>query len=77
MTTGTKEKKALVCKCGECARWELVEHEREVKFDTPIPIKMRCITCGREFDATLSVPAHDHLLFVALKTAEKSTQAKV
>jgi hypothetical protein len=60
----------LVCLCGECAHWEIVGSSLQgstVQNMAPIPVKLWCKTCQKEFDAKIEIPPSDHLAWVAPK----------
>lgn len=65
--------KVLVCRCGSCSRWEVVHHDLEphrfwrvLDAVTPLAghpdrLRWRCVTCGTEYLARVSVVAHSDL----------------
>lgn len=66
---------ALVCRCGDCRHWEILAPE-------PVFLgflgtawahpqgKLRCMTCGREFAATVTVDASEHLTEIPVDVDE-------
>ncbi len=62
--------KVLICLCGECAHWEVVFSPMgdipPSNLD-PTPIKLRCMTCKKEFEAKIEIPPSDHLAWATPK----------
>ena len=48
--------KLLICRCGACSHWEII-HRGETTT-------LKCVTCGVEYPAAVSVNPHEHLQYV-------------
>jgi hypothetical protein len=67
MGTSTPKESVLVCLCGECAHWEIVITGEVGIFDVETPVRLRCMTCKKEFPIAISIPQSDHLAWVVPK----------
>jgi len=57
--------KLLKCKCGDCAHWEVVQTTEKWEGVTSIPkTHLKCVTCGVEYAATITVDPHEKLHYV-------------
>jgi hypothetical protein len=54
--------KALVCTCGDCLHWEVIEAGEGRSI--------LCKTCGDSFPVTIHIPPHDKLKWVDKNVAE-------
>lgn len=60
-----KDRKVLVCRCGDCTHWEILHHEA----DGQLVAKLHCVTCQEEFPVTINVPENDKLVWAPFSKA--------
>ena len=56
--------KALICTCGDCAHWEIINHGLKGGIMTLPFAHLKCKTCGHEFPIEIAIPDHDKLKWV-------------
>jgi hypothetical protein len=68
-TDGKQEaaQRVLVCLCGECAHWEVAIWGEVGVFNVGVPVRLRCMTCKKEFPVEINIPVSDHLAWAAPK----------
>ena len=53
--------KILACTCGDCKHWEIIDVGVTVIGSSPVPVKLKCMTCKHEFHGSLSIDPHEKL----------------
>lgn len=57
---------ALGCTCGDCLHWEIISKVGSFIGTEPVPITLKCRTCGHKFSAAFAVNGHEKLTEVEI-----------